>query len=188
MGDSRQRTRHILDRDHATSPDLGGQVFAEIFQFSDVPRPVIVQEGILNLGRKPKCDLWAACPPNEELCQRENVLSAIAQRWHIDLKHIEAEEQVLTELSQIHKDVKITIRCREYSQVNLPNSRFPNPAEFSRIQESEQLDLSLCRQISNLVEQDGSRVRRLEKPFFVSLLTGIPQISHQPFPTPVLTS
>src|SRR5262249_47026695 len=110
----------------------------------------------------------AAIEPNAKLAQekigeRQDVLRALARRWDRDREDVDAEEQVLAEATRLHLRAKVTIRGGDDADIHLARLGHPERHDLALLDDPEQLDLELRLRFTDLIQEDGSSMRHLEK-------------------------
>src|SRR6266480_909382 len=101
---------------------------------------------------------------NEVLNQQENIFSALAQSRDLYGKHIEAIKEVAAKCSGGHRCRQITVCCHYHPDVcpNRPVSADPPKLVF--LEHTQESDLSLGRQLSNLIQKDRTAFSQFEAP------------------------
>jgi hypothetical protein len=103
-----------------------------------------------------------ACVVGEELLgEQEHVVAALAQRRDPDREHVEAVEQVGAERSLRDRLLEGAVGRRDHAHVDA--DRAPTQAlDLAFLQNAQQRDLRLERQLADLVEQDRAAIRHFE--------------------------
>ena len=90
----------------------------------------------------------------------------------MDTDDIQPVIKIFTESPIRDQSFKILMCCGNQANINLnrlcPAHRF----KFSLLKDSKQLDLCLCRNITDFVEEKGSTVRSFESSLFIILSSG----------------
>src|SRR4029077_16494858 len=99
---------------------------------------------------------------DEILDEERNIAPSISERRHFDGEDIQAVEEVLTERTVRNRGLEIAV-CRGDDANIGPNRLRPADAfEHALLQNAQQRNLRLRRQLSDLIEEDRARVRELD--------------------------
>src|SRR5208283_5829163 len=98
----------------------------------------------------------------EVLRQLQDFSRPIAQRWHLQLDHVEAVIKVLAEALLLDQLLEMLIGRRYDARIDLDRLRTADALERTLLQETQQLRLNHRRQVPNLVEQNRPALRRFE--------------------------
>src|SRR6266478_5472047 len=99
---------------------------------------------------------------DEVLHQYRNVFSAFPQRRHLEGKHVEPIEQILSKRAVRHRRGQITIRCGDDANIDLDPLSPPHALEFALLEDPQQCHLCVGRKFAHLVQEDRAAVRQLE--------------------------
>ena len=94
--------------------------------------------------------------------QAGNIFAALAQRRQMNANHVQAVEQVLTELSFLHTLLKVLVGCRNNSHVYLHRRIAANAIELAIGQHAQQARLYIKRHIADLIEEQSPTVSLLK--------------------------
>ena len=76
-------------------------------------------------------------------------------------------QQIVTEPALVHEFFQVSVGRRNDENIDTPELGATNPADLSRVEESEELGLERGNDISNLVEKQDTTVCDLQAPFLV---------------------
>ena len=99
-------------------------------------------------------------PHREAIRQRRNVLDAIPQ-WRDHDRH--DAESIVEILAERPRRGQIAVRRRDHSHVHANRRRAPHTLELLLLQRAQELRLELEVHLGDLVEQQGTTVRSLER-------------------------
>src|SRR5258708_32019666 len=91
-----------------------------------------------------------------------DVLPALAQRRHLDWKHVQPVVQVGTEALPGHRARRGAVGRRDQPALGPDRSRAAEPLEFALLQHAQQLRLQLEGHLADLVEEYRAAARELE--------------------------
>src|SRR5262245_21477471 len=91
-----------------------------------------------------------------------NVFAALAQWRQIDAQHVETIEQIRAKASVVHTLAQRLIRRRDDAHVHLNRRHAADAHELPLLEHTQQLDLRVRRNLTDLVEEDRPRIRQLE--------------------------
>ena len=140
--------------------------FDEVLQFPDIPGPGIGEEAIPDLGCDP-FDPAREFPVeffDEIVGQGGDVLGPLPQRRDVDGKDVQAVEEILPELSLLHRLQEVPVRGRDEAHVHRDGLESAHPLEALVLDRLEELCLHLPRDLADLVQKERSLVRQLESP------------------------
>jgi hypothetical protein len=95
-------------------------------------------------------------------CEQRDVLAPLAQRGHVDLDRVEAEQQVLTEPPVRHLLPQVGVRGRKDAHVGAARARRADALELAGLEHAQQLRLQVERHVRDLVEEERAAVGHLE--------------------------
>jgi hypothetical protein len=94
--------------------------------------------------------------------KRGDVAGPLPQRRQMDGGDVQAEEEILPELSGGDRRIEVDIGGGEDAHVDRNRVARAEADDLSLLQDAEQLDLERSRQVADLVEEEGAAVGRLE--------------------------
>ena len=100
----------------------------------------------------------------KHLRQRQDVLGALAQRRHLQLQHVEPEQQILPERARGHHVLQRAVGGADDAQVRLQLALAADAPEAAVVEEAQQLGLQIGRHLAHLVEEERAAVRQLQQP------------------------
>ncbi len=138
--------------------------FDKVLQLAHVPRPGILhQEGPCR-GTDGRNGL--AHPPAEGVQevpdQVEDVFAAVAERWDMNGKHVQAKEQVGSKAPLAHGDCQVSMRGRDEAHVHGQRLGVANSFDGALLQDSQEHHLDLRRQFTDFIEKDCPLIRQLQ--------------------------
>ena len=92
------------------------------------------------------------------LRQRNDVFTAIAERWHANGHHAQAIEQIFAHAPRLDVGEQIAIGRRDNSNVDVGDRRSADATHFTLLQHAQQLRLHLGRDITDFVEENGAAI------------------------------
>ena len=105
----------------------------------------------------------------KEVCERSDILAAIAQRRELDLDRVEAKEKILAKAPRLDLGVQIDVRGREHAHVHLTRARIADALHLAGLQHAQELRLLMQREISDLVQEECSAIGELEAAHAIGL-------------------
>ena len=121
--------------------DLGARVVREVF------------DGLLIVGREPL---------QERTGEHDDVAAPQTKRWHVEMHHVEAVEEVLAEAPLANLGRQVSIRRCDDAYVDRDRVASADALEGSLLQDAQELRLDERRDLSDLVEEERSADRLLE--------------------------
>ena len=142
------------------------RVLQGMFEFPHVSRPGISHEDVHHLPGN-ILNLPAELFPEslqEVLDQERNVFSSLTKRRHDHLHHIEPVVEVFPKLTQPDLLEQILVGRRNDPDIDANGRGIPDPFELFFLQDPEQAQLHLRRDVADLVQKYGALSRPLESP------------------------
>ena len=136
----------------------------DIPQLADVAGPgVLLQRGHVVPGDRvnplaKRLPEFGDEAPHEE----RYIFGALAQRRHLDGEDVEPIEQVLAKCFLGDPLLEIPVRGRDDPHVHANGFRAAKPFDLPLLQHAQQLDLDVCRQVADLVEEDCRVIGQFE--------------------------
>src|ERR1700722_9899508 len=96
------------------------------------------------------------------LDQQWQILSPLTQRRHRDGEDVQAIKQIFPELTFRYHLSQIVMGCRDQPHVGMDGLPAPQALELMLLYNAQQLRLQFGRNIADLVEEQGTSVRRLK--------------------------
>src|SRR6266436_5004231 len=162
LGSNRRQPCFIYTKGFPIAQNHGALDY--ILQFANVARPVVSLEQVqssLIYGSKP----FAGClcvTIDQVFDQQRNVVDALTQRRDSNRENIEAVEQILSEGAFRHCYTQVRVCSREYSYVHLNCLTATNSFEFPFLENSQQSNLGLGREVTHLVQEYRSTIGRFK--------------------------
>jgi hypothetical protein len=113
-----------------------------------------------------------ACDSDEVIHEFRKIREPLAQRWHTQLVHLEAKEQVLSKPPGGHLLGKLAVGCGDYARWNGNRSRGAKPNDLSLLKDAQQLCLRRQRELTDFVEKERAFPRGFESAFACDVCTG----------------
>src|SRR5882672_2577948 len=157
------RLREVGDRNSIPLGQRDGALDA-VLELPHVTRPWVCEETLRGRRREP-ADALARVPGmliDEALGQKHDVGAARAEWRDVDPDDVQPEVEVLPEASLLDGFLEIPIRRRDDPDVEGDLPIATHRSHGVLLERSEQLRLKQLRQISDLVEEQGSAARLLE--------------------------
>src|SRR5215469_9322944 len=101
-------------------------------------------------------------PPDKVFHQQGNIFGSLAQGRNGDRKNIQAIKKILTKRSGSDSSGQVTISCRNHADVYRDQTITPNPLEFVLLQHTQQRDLSVHGEFSDLIQEQRPAISRLK--------------------------
>ncbi len=96
--------------------------------------------------------------------EQRDVLFAVAQRRRHHREDVEPVEEIRAEPTGPHRLGEVAVRGGDDAHVEFDRARAAHALDFSLLEDAQQLDLQVQRQVADLVEEDGAPVGELEPP------------------------
>ena len=77
-------------------------------------------------------------------------------------KHVQAIEEIAAERARLDRRLQVAVRGGDHAHVDANRCAPADTLELTLLQDAEQRDLGLHRQLADFVEEDGPAVRQLE--------------------------
>src|SRR5262249_25559651 len=87
----------------------------------------------------------------------------LAQGWHADGHHLEAEEEVLAEAPGGELGLQIAVGGRDHADVDLDRLRCTDASNLPLLQDAQELYLHLGADLADLVEEESAAARLFEE-------------------------
>src|SRR5262245_50574671 len=94
--------------------------------------------------------------------ERREIFAPVAKRRQRDGEHVQAVEQISSELAAPYVVCELAVRGCDDPNVGSSRPRAAEPIDLSLLQHAQQLWLKLDRQLADFVEKDGAAMRELE--------------------------
>ncbi|MNS87722.1 hypothetical protein D3C72_1216740 [compost metagenome] len=107
---------------------------------------------------------------HEVASQQQDVLAAFAQRRHFDVEHVEAIEQVFTELTFADHFFQVAVGRTENPHVDLHLAITAHATEAAVVEKTQQLGLQVRRHLADFVEKHRALVGQFHQPRFATAL------------------
>src|SRR5580658_6952431 len=136
----------------------------DILQLTDVSRPFIPHQGSHRFSRDCRNGLVYAAAENlrEVSYQQRNILGTLTQGRYLDRKDVQAIEQIGPKSLGVDHLGQVLVGGGDQSRIGSHGPGAPQPLEFSLLKNTEKLWLQLQRDLSDLIEKNGSMVCELK--------------------------
>ena len=153
-----QLARHARFRSEHDHP------FDQVLQLTHVAGPVVVQELVrqLRADRRHRLVVLHGVLPQEVLGEDRNLLPPLAQRRQADRDDVQAEVQVLAELSRRDRRFEVAVGRGDQPHIDLDVRLAAEPRELAVLQHLQQLGLQRIADVADLVEEHRPVVGELE--------------------------
>ncbi len=139
-----------------------------MLQFADIARPVVVEQGIEEFGGGFDARESGALPGVDEMADEgRDVLFAFAEGGQADGEDVEAVEEVLAETAGGNFGLEVAVGGGDDAEVDLFPLEGADGAEFPLLNEAEEFDLHLERQVADFVEEGGAAIGKFDETAFV---------------------
>src|SRR5262249_30201646 len=108
----------------------------------------------------------------EMIDENRNLLPPLPQRWDADLDDVQAVVQVLAELMRPHGRLEVAIGRGDEPHVRTDDLLAADARELAVLEHVQELGLKPQRHLTDLVEQQGALIRRLELPGLLAVGPG----------------
>ena len=98
------------------------------------------------------------------LREQEHILFSLAQRWHGDSQYVDPIQEILAEPACRDVSRERPVGRRHDPHVDPAGKVLTDPPDLAILERPEQLGLRPSRQLANLIQEQRSPIRRLEKP------------------------
>src|SRR6202047_1117714 len=94
--------------------------------------------------------------------QHQNVVLPFAKRGNLDREYVQPVVEVRAKCPACNGGLQIAIRCRYYADIDLNGLRATDALAFALLQHPQECNLSVQRQLPDLVEENISSVRQFK--------------------------
>ena len=101
---------------------------------------------------------------DQVLDEQRDVVHPFAQRGDLDWKDIQPVEEILAKCACRHGCLQVAVRGGQHAHVHGNRLAAADPFNFPLLEHSQQRDLSLGRQVADLVKEDRPAVGQLKSP------------------------
>ncbi len=159
---------------HAPALLQGDGALHDVLQLAHVARPLIRIERRHGFRRKALNGLphLARQLDQEVLGHERHVARALAKRRQLDGNHVEAVEEVLTELPFCDKHRQVAIGRRDDADVGGHLLGAAHPPELPLLQHAQEFDLHRRRHLADLVEKYRAALGHLDEALLVGVGAG----------------
>ena len=152
--------------DHLVIAQKHGPLNA-VLQLPNVAGPVVCHQHV-NGGRGDADDVLVVLPGvalHEIVGQEQNVGAPLPQRRDVDGEDVQPVIQVLPELLRLDELFQVPVGGGNHAHIRRNGERAAHALELALLQDPEELDLHGPRQVSNLVQEKGAALGKLEPAF-----------------------
>ena len=141
-----------------------------MLEFADVARPSIIHQRRHRIRRDGGDVLFhARGRPNEKVVHEwRDIFATVAQRRNGNDERPQSEIQVFAKRSRLDSLAQITVRGGHDSSVDLDTPFGAHAPDFAFLESPEELGLHGRSNLADLIQEDGTAARNLEKACFVS--------------------
>jgi hypothetical protein len=101
---------------------------------------------------------------DEVFDQQRDVVGALAKRWHRDRKHVQPIEEIAAERAGLDRRLQVAVRGGDDAHVDAHRCAPSDALELALLQDTEQCDLRLHRQLADFVEEEGPPCASSKRP------------------------
>ncbi len=144
----------------------------DVLQLADIAGPTIIDQ-IAQCFWRDRLDFATVQLVgllNEMMNERADVLSPIAQGQQVDVRLLQAKEQVLAKLLLDDGLLQIAIGRRDHAHVHVNRAARTDASQLAVLQHTEQLGLHGQRHVADFVEEDRAAVGLFEEAAPVGML------------------
>src|SRR5580693_1250780 len=103
------------------------------------------------------------CVPIQEVGDKQgNVFASLPQGRQLNGKDVHPVKQVAAELAGFNRGLQVAIRGGDHPHVGANRPSPSDTLKFALLQNTQKSNLSVCREISNLVEEDRAFLRQFK--------------------------
>src|SRR5258705_349544 len=142
-----------------------------VFELAYVARPPVADEQVVG-GRRNRLHalLVALVELREEVVAEErNVLAALAYRRHAQGDRVDAEVEILAQLTLSQRGLEIDVGRADETEVHVHEPVAADGTVFALLQHAQQLGLQVWGHLANLVEQERAALGHLEEAHLVGV-------------------
>ena len=152
-----------------SAPAQNYRPFDNILEFSYIPRPGIVFQSLHRpVGEYTRRPSQPGTYPSDKIIGKKGyIFHTFSQRWKRDRKDIQPVKQVLTEFILFHHLFEIPMRRGNDPCIDLDRPGPAHPFKGLFLQHPQEFSLGLKWEISDLIQEDGSPVRKFKAPLFL---------------------
>jgi hypothetical protein len=100
----------------------------------------------------------------ESLGEGRKVLGSLAQRRQVEIHHLQAVVEILSETAFLDLRLQVPMGRRDHPHVHFDGLRAAHALQGTLLKDPQHLRLGLARHVADLVQEDGSTVGGLESP------------------------
>src|SRR5262245_10660159 len=153
--------REILDRDQRPIGERAGAL-DHVLELPNVSGPAVLVER-LRRGAIQSGHASLAEPLQERLGQQPHIAGPFWQRRQADRDYVDAIVELFPELSARDGLLQISIRGRYHPDVHVHQRGATDSANLTLLKHPQELDLERCRELRDLVEEQGPAMRGLHE-------------------------
>ena len=152
----------------------GHGAFQDVFQFAHVAGEIVGFQRLFRFGGQlpDATAVLAGQCLQDEPGQLRHVAATLAQRWHAQLDHVDAIEQILAELALLNQLAEVLVGGREDAHVHRNLVATADGAYRLLLDRAQQFHLHVQRQFGHFVEEQRAALGGLEQAFLVGAGTG----------------
>ena len=145
-----------------------------IFQFAHIARPNLLLEQVHGRGRNPRDALAHGQREftDEMVDQRGNIVPAVAQWRQLDVKDVQAVEQIRPERAFVDQRFQVFVGGGHAAKVHLDGLIAPDAHDLSLLQHAQQIGLGFEADVADFVEKDSASFGNFEFSFLTILRSG----------------
>ena len=92
------------------------------------------------------------------LCQQRNIAPNLAQRWKVEMNHIQTKIQVLAKPVLLNFFLQVLIRRSHKPDVHRHRAAAANPFNLTFLQDAEQFSLGREAEVADFIQEQGAAV------------------------------
>ena len=141
--------------------------FHHIAQFTHIARPVITHQQIQSIARD-LANVFAEFLTvvfEKKLKQWRNILTTITKRRDMDWEHVETIKKIFTKRLLLDCVLEFKIGGSHNSDIDIDIPVTPQPANFTILEDPEQLDLKVRIHLTNFIKKNRTAVGLLKETY-----------------------
>ena len=140
-----------------------------IFQFTDVSRPVVAEQGLFGIAAELELasPILCAVAFQEFLGQEHHVLTTLPERRHLDRHDLNTEIKIFAEFLFFDSFFEVHMGSRNHPHIHGNFPVVPYAGNVLFLQHPQEFHLHVQRQFPDLVQKDGASVGFFEIPLAV---------------------
>src|SRR5712675_1387609 len=131
-----------------------------VAKLPDVAWPFVPEQRVLGVAGEPgrRAAKRLADVLKERVGEQQDVAFALTKRWNLDIEHLEAIVQILTEIAAFDSFSQVAVGGGDHPDVRLLRPRTAQPLKFALLEDAQELRLGRRAHLAHFIEkQDATR-------------------------------